>query len=143
MRNSRSSAVLRVLDDYRNSSADELESFAYWHGASGRRYVHTIYPLRECPDVVDAVYVMVRTSANGDNQVVRVGQTESTSGTLNLADIRFHAARLGADTVHVHLLAETPTARRLVELDLQAGLFGALSSEADQPIVEPDYAVGQ
>lgn len=114
---------------------NELQKFRFWTGASGRRYVHTVYSLRECPEIANAVYLLVRTSPNGESEVVRVSQTESSSESLNLAQIRYHAARLGANEVHIHMIAETPACRQLADIDLRASIFHSLSAEAAQPEV--------
>jgi len=105
------------------------QRFEFWRGASKERYVHTIYDLYDCPDLPQANYMLVRRDADGDCEILRIGQTESRHGSENLASIRHNAALLGANEVHVHLLPETPHDRDLVELDLRAGQFGTLSAE--------------
>jgi hypothetical protein len=40
--------------------------------------------------------------------------------SLNLARLRHEGAKIGANEVHIHLLAETAQARTLVEADLTA-----------------------
>lgn len=94
--------------------------FTFWTGHSGQRYVHTIYKLLECPDLPRATFVLVRRTAAGRMEPVYVGSVENDAGSLNLAQIRQAAAILGANEVHVHLLATTIEQRRAVEMDLEA-----------------------
>ena len=105
------------------------QSFHFWHGASGRRFIHTAHELIECPQLPACNYVLVRRLDDGSRIVMRVGKVEHEAPSLNLAHIRQRAARLGANEVHVHLLAETPAARARIESDLQAGQFAELVSE--------------
>lgn len=92
--------------------------FTFWRGATGIRYVHTIYPLFECPELPAANFVLVRRQAGGRAEVVHIGRVEHVAASLNLADIRRNAAGLGANEVHVHLLAETADERAAIERDL-------------------------
>lgn len=112
------------------SGVNELSpNFHYWRGASGRRYIHTVYSLLECPQLPIANYVLVAREGNGQRVALRIGQTKETSWSLNLAHLRERAAKIGANEVHVHVLAERHDKRVLVEADLQAGLFSSLSAE--------------
>lgn len=95
--------------------------FHFWSGASGRRYVHSVYDLIECPELPAANFLLVHRDGAGRRTVLAVGHTTHTAASLNLAEIRHRAARLGANEVHVHLLAPSLQQRRLVELDLRAG----------------------
>jgi hypothetical protein len=104
-----------------SEASNFAERFHFWSGASGRRYVHTIYSLVECPDVAAGNYMLVRRGSDGRRHVLAVGRVSHAAGSLNLAEIRHHGAQLGADEVHVHLLAESPAQCRLVELDLRSG----------------------
>jgi hypothetical protein len=103
--------------------------FHFWRGASGRRYLHTVYALIECPPLPKANYILVRREADGGLTALHVGCGESDAPTLNLACIRQRAAVLGANEVHVHLLPDSDAQRRLVTCDLRAGVFGELSAE--------------
>jgi hypothetical protein len=101
-----------------------------WRGASGRRYVHGVFRLIDCPEIADATYVLVRGGSDGRREAVRIDRTKSDAPSLNLAEIRQHAAQLGANEVHVHSLAQSDTARATLVFDLRAGLFGMLAPEA-------------
>ena len=63
--------------------------FHFWHGASGRRYVCSVFPPERLPAYERAIALFVR---KGDRQVVGVA--------AGLAD---RSALAEADEVHVHL----------------------------------------
>ena len=94
------------------SAKSEASRFHFWTGASGRRYVHTVYELLECPPLPAANYVLVRRGAGARRKVLSIGRVANSAPSLNLAEIRQRGAVLGANEVHVHLLAPTaPSAR--------------------------------
>jgi hypothetical protein len=101
----------------------------FWRGASGKRHVHTVYSLIECPPLPEAVYLLVRRNKDGRREVLHIACAQSEAPTLNLARVRQRGAQLGANEVHVHFLAETVPDRSLVTCDLQAGQFGELAAE--------------
>jgi hypothetical protein len=101
----------------------------FWRGASGRRYVHHVYSLIECPPLPRAIYLLVHRDGSGQRKVLHIGCGQSDAPTLNLAQVRQRGAQLGANEVHVHLMAETDRRRHVVMCDVRAGQFGALSSE--------------
>jgi hypothetical protein len=94
------------------------QAFHYWRGASGRRYLHSVYTLVGCPALPRANYILVRRYEDGSRVALSFGQTKDDAATLNLAHLRHEGAKCGANEVHVHLLAETADARVLVEADL-------------------------
>lgn len=105
------------------------QEFHFWQGLTGQRYVHTVYSLIDCPELPEANYVMVRREADGRRTVLRIGRTTGNAPSLNLAHVRHCAAKLAANEVHVHYLAETLTEQISVERDLRAGLFAELTPE--------------
>lgn len=100
---------------------DPDNRFHFWSGASGQRYVHSVYSLFECPEIPAANFLLVRRDASGRREVLAIGRLRHSAGSLNLADIRQRGARLGANEVHVHLLAPSAAQRRVIEADLRAG----------------------
>jgi len=102
-------------------AADIAERFHFWSGASGRRYVHTIYSLLECPPLPSGNYILVHRDAEGRRLVLAIGRVGNTAASLNLAEIRRRGAELGANEVHVHLLAPNAKQSRLIETDLRTG----------------------
>ena len=105
------------------------ERFQFWRGASGRRYVHSIYSLLMCPALPAANYILVRNDGAGPPKVLAIGRAAHDAPSLNLAEIRQRGAILDADEVHVHLLADTPETRATVEYDLRVGQFSDLAAE--------------
>jgi hypothetical protein len=109
--------------------ADDLAGrFHFWTGATGRRYVHTVYSLIECPALAAGNYILVRREDNGARTVLAIGSATHDAASLNLADIRRRGAELGANEVHIHLLAGTSKASKLVEFDLRSGQMAATSA---------------
>lgn len=102
------------------SEAAFAQAFHYWRGASGRRYLHSVYTLIGCPALPQANYILVRRYADGSREALAFGQTKDDAVTLNLAHLRHEGAKCGANEVHLHLLAETGHDRTLVEADLSA-----------------------
>lgn len=99
--------------------------FLFWTGASGARYVHSIYNLFECPPVEAANYVLVKRHTDGHRTVLSIGRAVHGSGPLNLAEIRLRSAQLGANEVHVHLLADDCAQSQHIEADLRRSLVTA------------------
>src|SRR4029077_4646977 len=59
----------------------------FWRGASGKRYVHSVYSLIECPPLPRAMYLLVHRSKDGQREVLHIGCGQSDAPTLNLARI--------------------------------------------------------
>jgi hypothetical protein len=106
-------------------AADTSPRFHFWTGASGKRYVHTVYSLFDCPPLGMASYVLVRRASKTDRIVLAIGRLMHDQASLNLAEIRQRAATLGADEVHVHLLAASASECQAVEVDLRTAQFAA------------------
>jgi hypothetical protein len=102
------------------------DRFWYWHGASGRKYIHSIYEPENCPPLPGAVFVAVR--REGSMRIaLSVGRfMPFWDGTLTSSDAR-HMGERGADEIHVHLLAASPVAAE----DILADLRDAFLSEAE------------
>lgn len=111
------------------SDAAPASEFCFWRGASGDRYVHHIYSLLECPELPASNYVLIGRDDNERRKVLHVGRTTNIAASLNLAEIRLRGAKLGANEVHVHLLAESDGQRRLIDMDLHTGLFAVADSQ--------------
>ncbi|MCL4765207.1 MAG: hypothetical protein KJZ80_03125 [Hyphomicrobiaceae bacterium] len=124
----RAAAVAQV--DEAGLAEPSAEQFQFWAGASGERYVHSVFSLIGCPELPKAVYVLSRCDKRGRQTVLRVGRTEHEAPSLNLAEIRHRGAQLGANQVHVHFLAGSERKRRRVELDLRTAHFSELSAES-------------
>ena len=96
--------------------------FQFWSGASGARYVHSIYNLFECPPIEAANYILVKRHLDGRRTVLSIGRASNTCASLNLADVRQRCAHLGANEIHIHLLAEGNVESQDIEADLRRSL---------------------
>jgi hypothetical protein len=83
-----------------------------------------VFSLMECPELPRSIYILVKRDANERRTVMHVGRADHEANSLNLAEMRFRGASVGANEVHVHFLVEGDRERRLVEFDLQSGLMG-------------------
>ncbi len=112
-----------------NRDGDFADRFWYWHGASGKRYIHSIYPAEACPPLPGAVYVAVRRQGEV-REAVAVGRFsriwDVASGITGGIDI----ARLGADELHVHLLAREDAAAEAAADDLASWLIGSVAQQS-------------
>ena len=99
-----------------------------WRGASGRRFTHAVYSLVGCPAPLAASYVLVQRGGDGRRRVLAVGRTICEAASLNLAAIRLQGARLGANEVHIHALAETDSERAVAAFDI--GMLHGVSGAA-------------
>lgn len=97
------------------------ERFQFWTGASGKRYVHTVYDLISCPTLPTSNYMLVKRDDDGEVEVLAIGHLSNSATSLNLAEVRRRGAELGASEVHVHLLASDTADAIQVQHDLQTG----------------------
>ncbi|MGB6438001.1 MAG: hypothetical protein WBE89_01425, partial [Methyloceanibacter sp.] len=77
-----------------------------------------------------ANYILVRRLDDGSRTPLASGQTKDDAISLNLAHLRHQGARLGANEVHIHLLAETTEERANVEGDLNKAHFPRIAANA-------------
>ena len=120
----------------RRPDGAQASDFQFWSGRSGRRYVHTIFDLIGCPRVPACSYVLVKRDAGGARTPLRIGTVSAEAWSLNLAEIRHRAAQLGANEVHLHLIASDVATRLQVAEDLQTGQF---AERAPEPALRPAY----
>ena len=104
--------------------SDLSRRFLHWRGASGRRYLFSIFPLSraasidEAPRFHDAVLLAVLRDAAGERRILMADET----GTL--PDLFYASAKLrdavaaGANEIHAHLLADDMPARAALLHDL-------------------------
>lgn len=91
------------------------DRFWYWRGASGRRYIHSIYEAAYCPPLPGAVFVAVR----------RIGTLRTAVAVGRFPAVMDGGAAAAmlpescvADEIHVHLLARNEGEARAVRADL-------------------------
>ena len=93
--------------------------FSAWRGASGRRYVCTVYPFDRVqpacglPPYEGMIAIAVRRSEDGTRDVLAVAEISA-----NAAPSAF--LTLAVDEWHVHLMAEHPRQRAAALRDLLA-----------------------
>jgi hypothetical protein len=109
------------------------DRFWYWIGASGRRYIHSVYAPEDCPPLPGAIYIAVR-RAGPLRLVIGVGRfTAFWDATLGSGNAKHLRAR-GVDELHVHLLAKSPEVVLAVLQDLKQ------ACEPDEDAAEPGFA---
>jgi hypothetical protein len=100
--------------------SNDNERFWYWRGASGKKYIHSIYAVDACPPLPGAIYVAVR----------RIGHLRTVTAMGRFSPFWDGAsselAGVDADEIHVHLLARDNAAADAVLGDLKAA-FGEAS----------------
>ena len=93
--------------------SNDNERFWYWRGASGKKYIHSVYAASACPPLPGAVYVAVR----------RIGQLKTVTAMGRFSPFwdgtSSELADVDADEIHVHLLARDDVAANAVLDDLQ------------------------
>jgi hypothetical protein len=93
------------------------DRFWYWSGASGRKYIHSVYGIEDCPPLPGAIYVAVK--RKGSLRVaVAVGRFQPFWDHVVGAREARRFASLGVDELHVHLLGKTPAQTETVFSDL-------------------------
>lgn len=95
-----------------NGFAEGLPSRVhFWRGAAGIRHLFSVYSLLECPPLGPSAYLLVRRGTDGRRDILASGTVEHSHAPANLATVRYQAACLGANEVHVASTAGEPHAR--------------------------------
>jgi hypothetical protein len=97
------------------------DQFWYWQGASGRKYIHSVYDPETCPPLPGAVYLAIRRSGN-QRSVIATGHLQRFPGHQAISRQWAELKAAGADEIHVHLLAKSPEKAGEVLADLRAAL---------------------
>ena len=103
--------------------------FWYWHGASGRRYIHSVYRPETCPPLPGAVFLAVRSLGNL-RTVLGAGRFAGLWDINLPVDNAAHWASLDANEIHVHLLSRDDTEARRIAGDLGAALKDGVTAIA-------------
>ena len=108
--------------------SDLSRRFLHWRGASGRRYLFSIFPVHRARSIDeasrfhDAVVLAVVRDAVGERRILVADETGP------LPDLFYTSARLrdavaaGANEIHVHLLAEGAAGRAALLRDIEDAL---------------------
>ena len=110
--------------------------FWYWFGSSGRRYIHSVYPVGGCPPLPGAVFIAFK----------RTGtlRTALAVGRFSLFWDMSGARCLegDADEVHVHLLARDDRDAEVIAADLARALEPSLNKLEQEPVPPPAFPAG-
>jgi hypothetical protein len=93
------------------------ERFWFWQGASGQKYIHSVYEPESCPPLPGAVYVGVKRQGS-----IRTAVCVGRFLPLWEQPTTMDAKIAGFDELHVHLLARGPGAAEQVLADLKLAL---------------------
>ena len=104
--------------------------FWYWHGASGRRYIHSVYRPQTCPPLPGAVFLAVKSFGNL-RTVLGAGRFAGLWDVNIPAGDAAHWESLGANEIHVHLLSRDETEARRIADDLGAALKTGVTMPAE------------
>jgi len=88
--------------------------FYYWLGASGERYLHTVFPIDADFHCAGANLMIVRHEPNGERFALFVGQV----GQLSPREIDHLRTYQGANEQHFHLMAMGDDAVKKIATDL-------------------------
>jgi hypothetical protein len=92
----------------------DSERFWYWRGASGKKYIHSVYAAGSCPPLPGAIYLAVRRIGNLRTVIAIDRFAPFWDGTFSAHE------NVDADEIHVHLLACDNTSAESILGDLKA-----------------------
>ena len=96
--------------------------FRCWRGASGRRFLFSVYSSAACPAYDHAVLIGAGVAADGTRQMLFVADTGAFPEPV-LGRARAILAKAGMRVeLHVHVLAETPGERAALIEDISGRL---------------------
>jgi hypothetical protein len=105
-----------------SATADSTARFYFWTGASGRRYVHTIYSIFDCPPLDAGNYILAKRDGSAQRRILAIGRVAADGEDASA--LRQRAAEIGADEVHIHLLATSAAEAHAIEYDLAQWAVG-------------------
>ncbi len=114
------------------------ERFWYWQGASGRKYIHSVYEPENCPPLPGAVYVGVKRQGS-----MRIAVCVGRFLPLWDAHKAINAKFSGFDELHVHLLASASGEAEQVRADLSLALGEVADFELDPGFRETAQSVAR
>jgi hypothetical protein len=102
------------------ADASLAQRFRHWRGASGRRYIFSVYDPSACPSYDNAVLIAAARDDNGEARILFLTDTGALP-EISLARAKEEVAAFGAAEFHIHLLAATRTERSALIEDLKPG----------------------
>jgi hypothetical protein len=92
--------------------------YSQWLGASGRRYLFSVYDPSACPAYCDAILVLAKVDEHGRRTILAIEDTGDFADPAVSRAMQTAAHCDEAVEVHLHLLASTRPARRDAITDL-------------------------
>jgi len=96
------------------------DRFRSWVGASGRRYIFSVFDPADCPAYCGAVLIAALVEANGERRAIHCVDTGEFPEPALSNVMRACSAAKQRFEFHLHLLAKTASERRSVLEDLNA-----------------------
>ena len=141
------SVFYRLTDKISNNLPDRFPSnlpwfrdrFWYWKGQSGKKYIHSIYCLAQCPPLPGAIYVTVQKMPDGRRKPLEVGRFANNWDYVEALIEDQRCGLVNIDEIHVHLLASSDKNADEVLSDLEGtighrAVFAGFYEEQTQPI---------
>jgi len=95
------------------------ERFRSWVGASGRRYIFSVFDPADCPAYCGAVLIAARVEANGARRAIHFADTGDFPEPTLANVMRACSAVTEPFEFHLHLLANAASERRSILEDLR------------------------
>lgn len=109
-----------------NTQANQMWN---WQGISGYWYIHTIYPIYDIPPFSNVNYIFVKRLFDGRRIPLYIGQTKDYYNRAHTHEKLTPSIRMGANEVHIHLLAKGTHDRFRIETDLRRGHYAPLNMQ--------------
>jgi|GEM_PF-6715494 len=120
----RTSSTVQPVTALRTTPEIDTRRYQYWTGASDQRYICTVFKPDACPSVKTAVYIAVYRDPDGQATPLMVDHFNSPFISGGKSSHMFgEALNLGANEIHIHLLADDVFEAKQVSEDLQARIF--------------------
>jgi hypothetical protein len=97
------------------------DRFWYWRGASGKKYIHSVYAVDDCPPLPGAIYLAVRRQGNL-RTVMALGRFMPFWDNVVTGRSLNRLCASGVNEIHVHLLAKSPDQCEAIVTDLEGAL---------------------
>lgn len=92
--------------------------YAQWLGASGRRYLFSVYDPQSCPAYCEAILVLAKVDEHGRRTILSIEDTGDFADPAVSRALRMAARCAEGAEVHLHLLASNRSERREAIADL-------------------------
>jgi len=97
--------------------------FSHWRGASGRKYLFSVYAPTACPAYRDAILIAAFVDGDGFRQMAAIEDTGDFPDPVIARIARLRPPLGGRTEIHLHLLIDSTAERRAAIADLAAYVF--------------------